>query len=29
VIGDRDPVLVDTGLPTEREDFLERLWSVV
>jgi glyoxylase-like metal-dependent hydrolase (beta-lactamase superfamily II) len=29
VIGDRDPVLVDTGLPTERDDFLERLWSVV
>ena len=29
VIGDRQPVLVDTGLPTERDDFLERLWSVV
>ena len=29
VIGDRDSVLVDTGLPTERDDFLERLWSVV
>jgi flavorubredoxin len=29
VIGDRAPVLVDTGLPTERDDFLERLWSVV
>ena len=29
VIGDRDPVLVDTGLPTEGDDFLARLWSVV
>ena len=29
MIGDRAPVLVDTGLPTERDDFLERLWSVV
>ncbi len=29
VVGARDPVLVDTGLPTERGDFLERLWSVV
>ena len=29
VIGDRERVLVDTGLPTERDDFLERLWSVV
>lgn len=29
VIGDRDPLLVDTGQPTERDDFLERLWSVV
>ncbi|HEX2192621.1 MAG TPA: MBL fold metallo-hydrolase [Acidimicrobiales bacterium] len=29
LIGDRAPVLVDTGLPTEREDFLERLWSLV
>ena len=29
VIGDRDPVLVDTGVPTEQDEFLERLWSVV
>ena len=29
VLGDRERVLVDTGLPTERDDFLERLWSVV
>ncbi|HWC12637.1 MAG TPA: MBL fold metallo-hydrolase [Acidimicrobiales bacterium] len=29
VIGDRAPVLVDTGLPTEADDFLARLWSVV
>ncbi len=29
LVGDDDPVLVDTGLPSEREDFLERLWSLV
>ena len=29
LLRDRAPVLVDTGLPTEREAFLEALWSLV
>lgn len=29
LIGVDDPVLVDTGLPSERDDFLECLWSLV
>ncbi len=29
MVGDRQPVLVDTGLPTECDDFLDRLWSLV
>lgn len=29
MVGDRQRVLIDTGLPTEREDFLERVWSLV
>ncbi len=29
LIGGDDPVLVDTGLPSEREQFLEALWSLV
>jgi flavorubredoxin len=29
LIGDDDPVLVDTGLPSEEEEFLGRLWSLV
>jgi flavorubredoxin len=29
LIGGDDPVLVDTGLPSESEEFLEALWSLV
>ena len=29
LIGGSDPVLVDTGLPYERDEFLETLWSLV
>ncbi len=25
----KDPVLVDTGMPIDREDFLRNLWSLV
>ncbi len=29
LIRDRAPVLVDTGLPSDRDEFLEQLWSLV
>lgn len=29
LVGDESPVLIDTGLPTERDDFLAALWPLV